>query len=90
MAHIPVRSLQDLGKAIWAARMAQGIRQDDAAGAIGVSEVSLGRLEAGEAPGARLENVLRVLSQLGIHLYLDLPESAANHYSETGPRRRVR
>lgn len=44
---IPINSSDALGKVVRASRKAQKIRQDDAAGSIGVSENFLGKVESG-------------------------------------------
>lgn len=78
---IRIGNPQEIGRLIRAARKTAGIRQDDTAGAVGVSDVSLGHLEKG-APGARLDNVLRVLRELGIDLYAEVSENVATKYDE--------
>lgn len=78
---IRIANPQEIGRLIRAARKTAGIRQDDTAGAVGVSDVTLGHLEKG-APGARLDNVLRVLRELGIELYADVSDSVATKYDE--------
>jgi DNA-binding XRE family transcriptional regulator len=70
---LPISTPQDVGLVVRAARKAEKLRQDDAAGAIGVSDVFLYRLEKG-SPGARLDKALQVIKQLGIHLYVELPD----------------
>ncbi|MSP97017.1 MAG: transcriptional regulator [Betaproteobacteria bacterium] len=87
--HILIGNPREIGQLIRAARKTAGIRQDDAAGAIGMSDVSLGHLENG-APGARLDRVLRVLRELGIEIYADVSDSVAAKYAElshTEPKR---
>ena len=76
---ITLSSPQELGRVVRATRKAARLRQDDAAGAIGVSDVFLGRLENG-APGARLDKVLQVLRELGIDVYADVTEPVAATY----------
>jgi len=78
---IRIASPEEVGRLIRAARKTAGIRQDDTAGAVGVSDVSLGHLEKG-APGARLDNVLRILRELGIDLYADVTDGVAAKYHE--------
>lgn len=78
---IRIANPQEIGRLIRAARKTAGIRQDDTAGAVGVSDVSLGHLEKG-APGARLDNVLRVLRELGIGLYAEVSDDVATKYDE--------
>ncbi len=68
---IRLSSPQELGRVVRATRKAARLRQDDAAGAIGVSDVFLGRLENG-SPGARLDKVLQVLRELGVDVYADV------------------
>jgi len=45
--HIPIDNAAALGQIVRASRKAQKIRQDDAAGSIGVSENFLGKIECG-------------------------------------------
>lgn len=71
----------ELGSLIRANRKTQKMRQDDAAGAIGVSDVFLMRLENG-APGARLDKVLQVLKGMGITLYADVPDEVGRTYAD--------
>ncbi len=76
---IPITLPHELGSLVRATRKSQHLRQDDAAGAIGVSDVFLMRLENG-APGARLDKILQVLNELGIVLYADVPGDVEEHY----------
>jgi transcriptional regulator with XRE-family HTH domain len=78
---IRIANPEEIGRLIRAARKTAGIRQDDTAGAVGLSDVSLGHLEKG-APGARLDNVLRVLRELGIDLYAEVSDNVATKYDE--------
>lgn len=71
----------ELGSLIRAKRKMHKMRQDDAAGAIGVSDVFLMRLENG-APGARLDKVLLVLKEMGITLYADVPDEVGRAYAD--------
>ena len=86
---IPIANPQEIGRLIRAARKTAGIRQDDTAGAVGMSDVSLGHLERG-APGARLDRVLRVLRELGIDLYADVSDSVATKYDELSRPKPIR
>ena len=86
---IPITNPQEIGRLVRAARKTAGIRQDDTAGAVGVSDVSLGHLERG-APGARLDRVLRVLRGLGIELYADVSDSVATRYDELSRGKPIR
>lgn len=78
---ILIKSPQEVGRLIRAARKTAGIRQDDTAGAVGMSDVSLGQLENG-APGARLDRVLRVLHELGVEIHADVSERVATQYDQ--------
>ncbi|AMR78779.1 helix-turn-helix domain-containing protein [Cupriavidus nantongensis] len=66
----------DIGAAVRAARKAGGMRQDDAAGAIGVSENFMVRVENG-AEGIQWGKLFQVLQGLGLRVTVDLPEAAA-------------
>lgn len=77
---VPITKPAELGSLIRATRKSQKLRQDDAAGAIGVSDVFLMRLENG-AQGARLDKVMQVLKELGIVLYADLPSDVNQQYT---------
>jgi transcriptional regulator with XRE-family HTH domain len=73
---IKIDSAQTLGQVVRAVRKDQQLRQDDAAGSVGVSENFLGKLERG-AEGVQLGKVLLVLAELGIEMYADVTESSA-------------
>ncbi|WP_042885987.1 helix-turn-helix domain-containing protein [Cupriavidus necator] len=66
----------DMGAFVRAARKAQGLRQDDAAGAIGVSENFMVRVENG-AEGIQWGKLFQVLEGLGLRVTVDVPEAAA-------------
>lgn len=78
---IDIASPQDIGRLVRAVRNVERLRQDDAAGAIGVSDVFLWRVEKG-APGVRIDKLLQVLSGLGIRLHADVSDAAAKRYAE--------
>ena len=65
-----------LGKIVRAARKAQKIRQDDAAGSIGVSEKFLGKIERG-SDTVQWGKLFQVLEGLGIQVMVDAPDSIA-------------
>jgi transcriptional regulator with XRE-family HTH domain len=71
-----IASAEDLGALVRAVRKAQGLRQDDAAGSIGVSENFMGKVERG-AGRVQWDKLFQVLDGLGIHVVLDVPESAS-------------
>lgn len=62
-----VRTPSDLGSAIRAARKAQGLRLEEIALAAGVGIRFVSELERGK-PTVRLEETLRVLAAVGLHL----------------------
>ena len=55
-------------------RKAQKIRQDDAAGSIGVSENFLGKIERG-SEAVQWGKLFQVLEGLGVQVLVDVPES---------------
>lgn len=65
-----------LGQIVRAARKAQKIRQDDAAGSIGVSENFLGKIERG-SEAVQWGKLFQVLEGLGIQVMVDIPDSVA-------------
>jgi len=72
---LPIKSADALGKVIRATRKSQGLRQDDAAGASGVSESFLGKVESGNT-SVTWGMLFQVLSDLGIELSVDITEAA--------------
>jgi transcriptional regulator with XRE-family HTH domain len=68
---IPIDNAAAIGGVVRASRKAQNIRQDDAAGSIGVSENFLGKIERGS------ESVQR-----GIRVMVDVPESVAVYLND--------
>lgn len=72
---IRLHKATDIGPIVRAARKAQRIRQDDMAGAIGVSENFLGKVERGGG-NAQWTKVFQVLDGLGIELVCDIPDDA--------------
>ena len=75
---IPIDHAAAIGKVVRASRKAQKIRQDDAAGSIGVSENFLGKIERG-SESVQWGKLFQVLEGLGIRVMLDVPESVATH-----------
>lgn len=73
---IPIDNAAAIGKLVRASRKAQKIRQDDAAGSIGVSENFLGKLERGSET-VQWGKLFQVLEGLGIRVMVDVPESVA-------------
>lgn len=73
---LPIHNATTLGKVVRASRKAQKIRQDDAAGSIGVSENFLGKIERG-SESVQWGKLFRVLEGLGVRVIVDVPESVA-------------
>ena len=71
---IPINNAAAIGKVVRASRKAQKIRQDDAAGSIGVSENFLGKIERG-SEAVQWGKLFQVLEGLGIQVLVDIPES---------------
>ena len=73
---IPIDNAAAIGKVVRASRKAQKIRQDDAAGSIGVSENFLGKIERG-GESVQWGKLFQVLEGLGVRVMVDVPESVA-------------
>ncbi len=71
---IPINEAGDIGQVVRASRKAQQIRQDDAAGSIGVSENFLGKIERG-SDTVQWGKLFQVLEGLGIRILVDVPDS---------------
>ncbi len=71
---IPIDHAAAIGRVVRASRKAQKIRQDDAAGSIGVSENFLGKIERG-SESVQWGKLFQVLDGLGIRVVVDIPES---------------
>ena len=83
---IPINSAAAIGQVVRASRKAQKIRQDDAAGSIGVSENFLGKIERG-SESVQWGKLFQVLEGLGIRVMVDVPESVATHLNEPATTR---
>lgn len=83
---IPINNAAAIGKVVRASRKAQKIRQDDAAGSIGVSENFLGKIERG-SESVQWGKLFQVLEGLGIRVMVDVPESVATHLNEPATTR---
>lgn len=79
---IPIHQAAAIGQVVRASRKAQKIRQDDAAGSIGVSENFLGKVENG-GESVQWGKLFQVLEGLGIQVMVDVPENVAASLSET-------
>ncbi|MDP3847199.1 MAG: helix-turn-helix domain-containing protein [Pseudomonas sp.] len=62
-----------LGTVIRASRKAMGLRQDDAAGSIGVSENFLGKVERG-GETVQWGKLFQVMKELGLIVTVEVPE----------------
>jgi transcriptional regulator with XRE-family HTH domain len=78
---IPIPNAAAIGKVVRASRKAQKIRQDDAAGSIGVSENFLGKIERG-GQTVQWGKLFQVLAGLGIRVLVDVPESVAAYLND--------
>ena len=79
--HIPIHDLKTLGQVVRASRKAQNLRQDDAAGSIGVSENFLGKIERG-GETVQWGKLFQVLEGLGVRVIVDVPEDVATELAK--------
>lgn len=79
---IPLNDAADIGPIVRATRKAQKIRQDDAAGSIGVSENFLSKIERG-SDSVHWGKLFQVLEGLGVRVILDVPDSVATELERT-------
>jgi transcriptional regulator with XRE-family HTH domain len=79
---ILINNAAAIGKVVRASRKAQKIRQDDAAGSIGVSENFLGKIERG-GEVVQWGKLFQVLEGLGIQVVVDVPESVAAYLRDS-------
>lgn len=84
---IPIDQAAVIGKVVRASRKAQKIRQDDAAGSIGVSENFLGKIERG-SDSVQWGKLFQVLEGLGIRVMVDVPESVAAYLNNPAKSKR--
>jgi transcriptional regulator with XRE-family HTH domain len=78
---IPIENAAAIGRVVRASRKAQKIRQDDAAGSIGVSENFLGKIERG-SESVQWGKLFQVLEGLGVRVMVDVPESVAAYLND--------
>jgi transcriptional regulator with XRE-family HTH domain len=86
---IEIVDSHDIGVAVRAARKAQRLRQDDAAGSIGVSESFLGKVEKG-AESVHWGKLFQVLEGLGVRVSVDIPEAAGELFASEELKRYAR
>lgn len=80
---VTLDSASDIGPLVRATRKALGLRQNDTAGTIGVSENFLGKVERGD-DSVQWSKLFQVLDQLAIRLTAEIAEQArALHEAET-------
>jgi transcriptional regulator with XRE-family HTH domain len=82
---IPIDHATTIGKVVRASRKAQHIRQDDAAGSIGVSENFLGKVERG-SDSVQWGKLFQVLEGLGVRVMVDVPDCVGAYLSEPSNR----
>ena len=80
---IPIHHAAAIGPLVRASRKAQGMRQDDAAGSIGVSENFLGKVERGSET-VQWGKLFQVLEGLGMRVIVDVPDSVAASMQAAG------
>ena len=73
---VAIDSPATLGLLVRASRKAMALRQDDAAGGIGVSENFLGKVERG-AERVQWGKLFQVLQELGLQVSVEVPEEYA-------------
>lgn len=76
-----VLTTSDLGHAVRAARKSHGIRLDDLAKVLGVRKQTTSNVEMGK-PTVQVGTVLRHLQGMGVHVYLDVPDSAKQEFEK--------
>ncbi|KWE48843.1 XRE family transcriptional regulator [Burkholderia ubonensis] len=69
-----IEHASDLGGVIRAARKVQNLRQDDAAGSVGVSESFMVKAERG-ADTVQWGKVFQILQGLGVRVVVDIPDA---------------
>ena len=91
-----ITSVTELGTLLRATRKSEDMRIDDLAATSSLSKQFVNDLELGK-PGVQFGKVLQVLQELGVHMYMDVPDrvkeqldSARNQISNTTERRKAR
>ncbi|WP_339413601.1 transcriptional regulator [Pseudomonas sp. EA_35y_Pfl2_R5] len=74
---VDIESPEQVGALIRASRKAMQIRQDDAAGIIGVSENFLGKVERG-GESVQWGKLFQVMQELGMTVTIEVPEAFAD------------
>lgn len=76
-----IERASDIGGVIRAARKAQDLRQDDAAGSVGVSESFMVKAERG-ADTLQWGKLFQILEGLGVRVIVDIPDANPELLSE--------
>lgn len=85
---VKLQRAEDLGALVRATRKYQGMRQDDTAEGIGVSENFLAKVERG-AGTVQWQKLFNVLSELGLQVEIDVPDAAMARLHEQ-PKKKER
>ncbi len=80
-----VERASDIGGVIRAARKAQKLRQNDAAGSVGVSESFMVKVERG-AETVQWGKLFQILEGLGVRVFVDIPEASPELLSQESAR----
>lgn len=78
---VDIKYPEQVGAVIRASRKAMQIRQDDAAGIIGVSENFLGKVERG-GETVQWGKLFQVMQELGLTVTIEVPEAFADDISK--------
>ena len=85
---IPILNANALGPVVYAGRKSLKIRQDDAAGIIGVSENFLAKIEHG-SDSIMQGKLFQVLDGLGIRVILEVPEHVQAYMNAQNTAREI-
>ena len=80
---LQISTVADVGTVAKAVRKTQGLRQDDLGFMAGCSHKFIVDVEKGKKT-VQTGLLLELLSELGIDVYLDIPDSALNRLVESG------
>lgn len=83
---IRLKDAEALGPLVKAMRKYQGLRQDATADGVGVSENFLAKVERGGTT-VQWDKLFTVLSELGLHVEIDIPDKAVAAMAERDRRK---
>ncbi len=83
---IRLQRAEDLGPLVRATRKYQGMRQDDTAEGIGVSENFLAKVERGGGT-VQWQKLFDVLSELGLYVEIDVPDGATTRLHQPAKKK---